>query len=87
MRNKKCGNRSYRTEKRKLRLSPNKFQAIIRIFRRPYIFTFRNLRFYQILIVNMYAEKRYNSPFLKKDRNIPMIAYEICLACSLYHSF
>jgi len=27
----------------------------------------------------MYAEKRYTFP-LKKEKNIPMIAYEICLA-------
>ena len=66
---KKCGNRSHRTEKRRLQLSPNKFQAIVRITHIHY--TLWNLHFCRIHINVVYAEKGYNIP---KDKKTLLIA-------------
>ena len=55
--NKKCGNRSYRTEKRQLQLSPNN-QEKTSI---PCTTTWRNLRFYQIRKI-VVRQKEYKYP-------------------------
>ena len=72
-----------RTEKRKLRLSPNKFQAI-----RGYFTIHIQLDgicvFYKF-IRWIVRQKEVYIPFCKKEKNIPVIAYEICLALLVYH--
>jgi len=69
-------------QKRNPRLSPNKFQAIIRIFHHTKI-TCGDLRFYQINVIIFVCEKKASFTLFEKEKNIPIIAYEICLASSL----
>ena len=70
--NKKCANRSQRTEKRKLQLSPNKLNRILchadKVYEnRAYVFT---------------KSKKVHLAYYTMHKN-----YSICLAKSVYHNF
>ena len=62
---KKRGNRSYRTEKRQLQLSPNKSYATLQRMQKG------RMRFYRKI----------------KTHSLTNVAYKICLASLLYHTF